>query len=281
MMPRRPLLLCLGLALLASGGAHAGTLTSATWYQAIGVDTLSAPHWAFPMTRTTLQLGATGSSTATSVAVSLSYPFFSTNFIVPPSANGVVGRAIKISQGGPQSLTATPGMGHGTPAIPGTVHVMTAGHNAMGVNQSMFKVGINTLVKLPLSNGRAGTEVLGWLAESPTSGPSYWTIVGAVHRGTISFFAWTPGTLVFSGLTSRGVALPSVVAMGSFDLDANGRGTVTLVAPSKISIDGSFEQRRTASFTKLVLSFVPEPGACLLLAGGVAALGWIGRRRRT
>jgi hypothetical protein len=69
--------------------------------------------------------------------------------------------------------------------------------------------------------------------------------------------------------------------MGSFNLTAKGGGTVTLVSPSKISIDGSIAQRRTASFTTLVLTFVPEPGALLLLAGAALFLARFVRRERS
>jgi hypothetical protein len=266
--------------LLAGAGAHAGTLTSATWYQVTDVGVLGLPTYTLPMTRNTAQLGAAGVSTASSIAVSLSYPAFSTSFILPNTTNQPIGLAIQITQGGPQAITATPGMAAGSPAIPGTVIVMTAAHAAMGVNQSMFMVGANTIVSVPLSIGRAGAEQLGSLTEGSGAGTSpYWLIVGVVHFGTVSFFAWTPGTLVFSGLTTKGVALPSVVAMGSFNLTPMGGGTVTLVAPSKISIDGPFAQRRTASFTTLSLSFVPEPGTLLLSAAGGVALVLLGRRR--
>jgi hypothetical protein len=170
-------------------------------------------------------------------------------------------------------------MANGAPGVPGTVILMTAAHAAMGVNQSVFMVGINTIVKVPLLVGQPGAEQLGSLTESPSDPTRYFTILGAIHFGTVSFFAWTPGTHVFSGLTSGGMALPSVVAMGSFNLNANGGGTVTLVAPSMISIDGALAQRRTASFTTLVLNFVPEPGTLLLLGAGALGLLLRGRRR--
>jgi len=60
--------------LLPTGEAQAGLLSRATWLQVVqGV----------PMTRSTTQLGATGSSTASSVAAALRYPAFSTMFFVP------------------------------------------------------------------------------------------------------------------------------------------------------------------------------------------------------
>jgi hypothetical protein len=74
--------------------------------------------------------------------------------------------------------------------------------------------------------------------------------------------------------------------MGSFNLTAGGAGTVTLESPSRVDIDGSLAQRRTASFTSLVMSFsgcsgVPEPGTLLLLGAGAAGLLLVGSRKRS
>ena len=60
--------------------------------------------------------------------------------------------------------------------------------------------------------------------------------------------------------------------MGSFNLTAHGGGTVTLVSPTKISIDGRLAQRRTVSVTSLKLHFVPEPASLPLIGAGAAAL---------
>ena len=244
------------VAMLAATAASAGTLTSATWFQVTqGV----------PMTRTTAQLGATGNSNSTSISVNLSYPFFSVTAFAPGSQ---VDLAQQITQGGPQAITATANAANGSPGIPGTVIVMSAIHNGMGVNQSMFMVGANTIVQVPLSAGKAGQFTGSFLA------------VGVAHKITVDFYAWTPGVVQFTGLTSKGMALPNVTAAGSFNLTANGGGTVTLVSPSKISIDGSLAQRRTAGFTSLVLSFVPEPGTLLLLGAGALGLVLMGSRKR-
>jgi hypothetical protein len=86
---------------------------------------------------------------------------------------------------------------------------------------------------------------------------------------------------VFDGLTTKGVALPTVTAAGSWNLTApDGAGTVTLVSPSKISIDCALAQRRTASFTALKMFFVPEPGSLLLLGAGALGLVLLGSRKR-
>jgi hypothetical protein len=259
MCRRLSFLLAGAVAMLAASAVSAGTLTNATWEQVTqGV----------PMTRNFGQLGAAGTSTSSSIAINLSYPFFTTNFFVPKTPNGTLDLAIKITQGGPQAITATAGMANGTPGIPGTVVVMTAAHVAMGANQSMFMVGVNTLVQVPLSAGKAGNFT------------GTFTVVGALHTITVEFYAWTPGSAMFVGLTTKGVALPNVTAQGSFMLTAGGGGTVTLVSPSKVDIDGSLAQRRTAAFTTLALSFIPEPGGLLLLVGGALGLGVMGSLRR-
>jgi hypothetical protein len=248
----------LALTLLLSAPGHAGTLTNATWFQVVeALGGAGALELGIPMTRSFGQLGAAGTSTATSVAVSLSYPAFATTVFVPGS---IVSFAVQVTQGGAQAVTATPGMGGGTPGIPGTLVVMSAPHAAMGLNQSMITIGHHTVLRVPLGHGKAGIFT------------NTFNALGAFHLITVEFYAWAPGTLVFSGLTTFGSPLPDVVAMGSFDLTANGGGTVTLVAPSKVSIDGNLVGRRSASFATVKLSFVPEPGTLLLLGGTALAL---------
>jgi hypothetical protein len=245
--------------LCAASGAEAGTLTAATWSQVTE---------GFPMNRSGAQLGITGSSTATSIAVSLVYPAFSTAFFVPKTANGVFNAHVTITQGGAQALTATPSMGNATMGVPGTVVLMDATHNEMGVNQSTSMVGLYTLAKIPLNVGVADQAI------------STFVLFGAQHSQTVDFYAWTPGTLSFTGLTSNGAALPSVVAMGSFNLTAMGGGTVTLVSPTKVSKDGVYFPRRAVSVTTLKMYFVPEPSTLLLLAAAGAALALHGTRAR-
>jgi hypothetical protein len=255
-MPCRALLVST-LASLFALSAHAGTLTNATWFQtAQGI----------PMTRTFGQLGAAGSSTGASIAVNLSYPFFTATVLLPKTASRTLDLIVQVSQGGAQSITATANGANGIPGVPGNVLVVTAVHVAKGVNQSHFMVGTNTIVAVPLSAGKAGNFT------------GTFSVVGVLHHLTVQFYAWTPGGLTFTGLTSKGVALPNVTANGSFNLTPQGGGTVTLVSPSLVSIDGSLAGRRTAAFTKLVLNFVPEPATLLLLGGAGLALLLANRR---
>jgi hypothetical protein len=258
----------LGALLLAGASARAGTLTSATWHQLI--DPMPGLFSAVALTRTTAQLGAAGSSTAASVAVSLSFPAFATTVFRPLTTPFDL--AVRITQGGPQAITATPGMGSGAPGIPGSVVVLSAVHAGMGVNQSMFMVGVNTIVRAPLSHGRAGNFT------------GTFALTGNLFDVSIDFYAWTPGSIVFTQVTSGGVALPDFTAMGSFNLTGNGGGTVTLVSPARLSVAGAGlggVERRNIGFVAntLTLHFVPEPGSLLLLGAGGLLLA-VGVRRR-
>jgi len=280
------------VALLATPAAQAGTLTSATWTQVTqGVPmtrTSNGPGTGCPW-NVTGQVGnvdnngpvcppfaISGTSTGGSIGVALSYPAFAIKKFNPKTPNGVLDLATSINQGGPQNLTAA----SSAPAtvdvgVQGLVVVRTAAHNSAGVNQSTFMTGINTLVKVPVSIGVQGTFTGNFI------------VLGIKHFITVDFFAWTPHTIVFGSgtastteLTSKGVHLPTVSAMGSFNLTANGGGTVTLVSPTKISIDCGLAQRRTAGFTSLQMFFVPEPGTLLLLGAGALGLVLVGSRKR-
>ena len=265
-MRSRSFLSFVGSLALLAGPSMAGTLTAATWNQV--VSPLPALVPGITISRTGAQLGATGSSTATSVSVGLAFPHLSTSFFMPKTANGSVDLHIRLTQSGGQSITATPAMGGGTPGIMGTVVVMNAVHTMAGANVSMFMAGTTTFVAVPLSIGKAGTFT------------GSMTVVGATGYLTVDFYAWTPGTLTFKGLTTKGKALPNVTVKGSFNLTANGGGTVTLVAPSKLSANCALLQTRSMlSITSLKLTFVPEPGALLLLASAAGVLAYAARRR--
>jgi hypothetical protein len=290
---------------LAASAAQAGVLSNATWTQATQ---------GFPLTRSTIgycptntpgcdPLVASGTSTATSIAVSLDYPFITTKFFVPKTPNGSIDLAVNITQGGVAGITATAGMANVTAGgIPGTAFVMSGVHNTKGVNQSTFLTGVNTIVMVSLNAGIAGQFTGSFI------------VIGINHLITVDFYAWTGMAASFTGLTSKGVASPDVTAPGSWNLSqtANGvtdngltikggpgtannpnfasmtsngnlkagAGVVTLVSPSKISIDCSLAQRRTAGFTSVQMWFVPEPGFLLMLGAGGLSLVLFGSRRR-
>jgi hypothetical protein len=222
--------------LLGAGSSQAGTLTAATWVQ-----TLSPVPWLAPieLTRSTAQLGATGTSTAASISVSLAFPALSTSFLTQTTGMAFV--FVSITQGGAQVITATPSMATGAPAIAGQVVVG----------------GTAPLVTVPLHHGPPAQITLNRSSTQFAFG---------------SFYGWFPNTVTVKGLATPTLATTQFVAKGTFDLTAKGGGTVTLVAPAKLHVVGEIPEiaGRIHSFTTLTLHFVPEPSALLLL--GVAAL---------
>jgi hypothetical protein len=287
--------LVLAAGLSVGAPAYAGPLLAATWTQSLqGVnvtltnsggtctDTLST-HVQQTIVCPGGLANVSGSSALTSYNVSLTLPLFSINQFttggaIPIHTQASVGVGVANIQGNEGGVTNV-----SPPGIPGMVTVKVAAHVAKGPNLSKLAPGATTLVKVPLSIGKAGTFT------------GYFYVLTSVHYITVDFYAWTNGTLTFTGLTSKLAPLPTptVVAMGSFDVGGltTGKahyrdGTVTLVSPSRISIDGPLAQRRTASFTSLRLYFLsdgpaaPEPATWLLLAAGGVAVAATARRRR-
>src|SRR5262245_40771714 len=125
--------------LLTAGASQAGILTSAVWTEVVN---------GFPMTRTGNELGATGTSASDSISVRLSYPSFDTRFLVLRTGLNSLpfDEAVRITQGGPQAITAMRSIAGADRGVGGEFDIHTALHNTKGVNQSTFMTGVNTLV---------------------------------------------------------------------------------------------------------------------------------------
>jgi hypothetical protein len=256
-------------------GAYAGTLLSATWTQTIQGVALTVTNSGAACTDTnpahvpgagsitcpTAGLQATGASTAASYNVALTMPLFEMQAF---TTGGSINIGTMASLAGAQSIAGNAVSAAGTPGVAGTVVIGIAMHS---LGSMWSQVAGATLLRIPISVGKAGVFT------------DTFVVSGTYHYITVDFYAWTPGTVTLPGLTYAGYSAPSVHAMGSFGLTPNGGGTVTLVAPTKVAIDGPLAQRRTAEFATLKLPFVPEPSALLLAGAGALALLAAGRRR--
>jgi hypothetical protein len=244
---------------LFTNGASAGTLTSATWITEVpGYEPRVAPLG--------VPLVASGTSTASSISVSLTLPSFEGGLFGYYGVGGYTYRRLVLS--GSQNLVATPLMATATMGVPGSVEERLAYHIAQGVNASMLTPGQLILFRLPVSVGGVGSDT------------GQFIVGGGTHYFTIDHYGWTIAGQTFTGLTQYGAAVSPVAAMGSFALTAMGGGSVLLVAPTRISVDGAgYVQRHDVILTTLQLHFVPEPSTTLLFgAGGVGLLLTVRRR---
>lgn len=229
--------------LLSAGAAQAGVLTSATWVTEIR-------PFGGPGVAIAAPVSASGTSTATSIAVSVGVPGFVTSF--PVTQPPLVSPSATLSLSGSQMVTATAGMGGATMGLPGAVTT---------------RIPATTILRIPLGVGATG-------ASSFTATYAF----GGAHYITVAHYAWTPGTVTLTGLTQNLSPLPDAVTAGSFMLDANGAGTVTLVAPTRFSVVSSTTFRQDVALTRLTLHFVPEPGSWLLLLAA-AGFAWRAAKR--
>lgn len=240
----------LSLTLAFAAPASAGMLNSATWVSGIPI-LPSLPSVTVPVI-------GTGVSTASYASVGIFLPAFESITLTTSREVHVFARR---TFSGSANITANPSMAGATGAIPGSISLRVGAHTMLS-----SYVPQTTIVKIPLQIGASGTRTQTFFLLSST------------HYVTVDFYAWTVGTRTFTGLTSRGSPLPDAVGMGSFALTADGGGTITLVAPTRIHVLGGSGGRTIAGFDRLTLHFVPEPRALALLAMSVLALSALRRR---
>ena len=196
-----------------------------------------------------------------SYSVSLTLPSFSlTQFTMGGSINlftqATRATASQLVISG-NALGATATMG-----IPGMATVKVANHVPKGVNVSKLVPGPTTLLKVPLSIGKAGADT------------DLFYILGLHalhHRRLLRVVARHPD-LHGPDQQERSARHADDRGDGHPQPERAGAGIVSLVAPSKISIDGALAQRRMVSLTRVTFLF-PEPSALLLLGAGVVGLG--------
>lgn len=174
----RSVFACLAaLSLALATGAHAGTLSSATWTAGLGYLAPFQPSVGVP-------ISATGTSTSTSVSLLMNVgPTSYTEFATAAGALLHLSFAI----GGSAGLTATPGGAAATMAIPAQATVKFAAH-------TMFSkiVPGSTVLKAAFDFGVKGRYV-----------HPYFVILTGPHYLTVDFYGWTPGTVSFTDLTSK------------------------------------------------------------------------------
>ena len=116
------------------------------------------------------------------------------------------------------------------------------------------------------------------------------SIAGAAGTNTVAVFAkgltiivtgmsWTTGTGKITAIattTPNGAVVNTVTVTGSDNRTAGGVGTVSLISPTRVLTSAA---GNLPAPTTMVLKFVPEPGAAVLLVSVMAGLAVLGYRR--
>jgi hypothetical protein len=232
--------------LLGASSAHAGTLQSETL--TLTVQGQAQAFLAGPFSGS----GDTGASTGTSATIAAGSGFSGETFDVPATSNAGVTDA-RVTLGS-----------HGA------IHITPAGATvtAPQTGRVAYLDPYGTLLTIPIAAGLVGTLVR--TEKIPVVGNFLVTVIGT---------GWHTGQVKATGLTYGSVAAPNVTATGSFNLSSRGGGTVTLVTLARVRTSG-LAVMNDADPALLHLSFLPEPGASLLLGVAAARLLALGRRRR-
>jgi len=135
----------------------------------------------------------------------------------------------------------------------------------------------STTVEVDLSqNGTRGVGIGGTITAGTSSG----------FRVSFHHAPWqlAPATLLQSTMNGVITAMATGYVRGPLSntsTAAKTGGTIQLISPSQVfteGVPGGYSDTQ-ALFTRLTLSFVPEPELSMLLGAGVAGLALLGRRR--
>jgi hypothetical protein len=162
--------------------------------------------------------------------------------------------------------------------------------NPANLTQNTFPLSGIARICLLFSGCLSSTTVVFDLTQNGTRGIGIGgTVTGGATTGFhVSLFnaPWqlAPATLIQSTVGGTFTVMGTGYAIGPLSntsTAAKAGGSVQLIAPTRVmtqGIPGGYSEQQ-ALFTRLTLSFVPEPGLLLVFGPGVLALALLGRRR--